>query len=496
MSTVIAIDAGTTGVRSLAVSTQGKVTAKAYQEFTQHFPSPGWVEHDAEEIWQAVLQTLRTLIAEIGTGDISAIGITNQRETIVAWDATTSLPRHNAIVWQDRRTAHRCEQLEAEDWLPYIRSRTGLVLDPYFSATKIEWLLGKGGVSTDEDLRLGTIDSWLAWKLTGGAAHVTDVSNASRTMLMDITTGIWDDKICNELGVPSSALPRIVPSSHRVGETTDGLGIPAGIPISGMIGDQQGALFGQACFSPGMAKNTYGTGSFVLLNIGHEVPSAVDGLLTTVAWQIGDSPLVYAMEGAIFATGAAVQWLRDGLGIIAEASETGPLAASVDGTDGVYLVPAFAGLGSPYWDPFARGAILGITRGTNRAHLARAVVESMAYQTRDVVVAMEQAGGLDLKALRVDGGASAMDLLLQFQADQLNVRIERPVSTDTTALGAAFLAGLAEGVWDSEAEIAETWEMDVSVAPSEDREIPDAAYAQWHEAVARSRDWARSETPG
>ncbi len=490
MSTVIAIDAGTTGVRSLAVSEQGIVTARSYQEFPQYFPSPGWVEHDAQEIWLAVLETLQALIAETGADEISAIGITNQRETVVAWDARTSLPLHKAIVWQDRRTAARCEELEAEGWLPHVRQHTGLVLDPYFSGTKFEWLLTLGGVVTNDNLRLGTIDTWLTWKLTGGDSHVTDVSNASRTMLMDIASCEWDVAMCDELHVPMAALPEITASSQRVGVTVEGLGIPPGIPISGLIGDQQGALFGQACFTPGMAKNTYGTGSFVLLNVGGEIPDPVDGLLTTIAWRLADGTTVYVLEGAIFVTGAAVQWMRDGLGIIDEAADIGPLAESVDSTDGVYLVPAFTGLGSPHWDPFARGALLGITRGTSRAHLARATVEAMAFQTRDVIVAMEAAGGLSLDTLRVDGGASAMDLLLQFQADQLNVKIERPISTDTTALGAAFLAGLAEGVWKSLDEIAATWQRDVLVTPGQDRAIPDALYEQWHEAVARSRDWA------
>lgn len=491
MAIVIAIDAGTTGVRSLAISSQGEVIDQRYQEFTQYFPEPGWVEHDAEEIWQAILATLQLLLSAIDASQVAAIGITNQRETIVAWDAETSLPRHNAIVWQDRRTAERCEELEATGHLPKFRERTGLVLDPYFSGTKIEWLLNQGNVKADEGLRLGTIDSWLVWKLTGGLAHVTDVSNASRTLLMNIADLSWDDELCDLLGVPMSALPEIKPSSHRVGVTASGLGIPEGIPISSMIGDQQGALFGQACFDPGMTKNTYGTGSFVLMNLGDDLPEPVDGLLTSVGWQLDDGTVTYVLEGAIFVTGAAVQWLRDGLGVISEAAEIGPLAETVNSTDGVYLVPAFTGLGSPHWDPFARGALLGITRGTARAHLARAVVEAMAYQTRDVVVAMQEAGGKQIDILRVDGGASAMPLLLQLQADQLGVAIERPISAETTALGAAFLAGLAEGVWGSLDEIAATWKADVSVAPEPDRTIADALYEQWHEAVKRSLDWAR-----
>jgi glycerol kinase len=494
MSVVIAIDAGTTGVRSFAVDETGRPLGFTYREFTQHFPRPGWVEHDANEIWDAVAVTLSELSAELDQ-PVAAIGITDQRETTVVWDRRTGEPLHRAIVWQDRRTADRCAALDAEGHLPLVRRTTGLVLDPYFSATKLEWLLGPGGVERSPDLAFGTIDSWLLWKLTGGAEHATEASNASRTLLFDIGAMAWSADLCDLFGVPATALPEVRPTSGRFGVTAADSPVGGGIPISGMAGDQQAALFGQACFTPGMTKNTYGTGSFVLMNIGSDCPEPVDGLLTTVAWgRAGDdgglSP-TYALEGAIFVTGAGVQWLRDGLQIIADAAETEPLARSCEDTGGVYLVPAFTGLGSPWWDPYARGTIIGITRGTTRAHLARAVVESMAYQTRDVVDAMTAVSGRSVAELRVDGGASAMDLLLQLQADQLGVPVARPTVLETTALGAAYLAGLAEGVWASTDELADHWSLDVSVEPVGDRAAADATHAQWLRAVERSRDWAR-----
>ena len=379
MGIVVAIDAGTTGVRSFAIDTEGRPGAVAYREFTQHFPRPGWVEHDATEIWQAVVATLGELV-QLTQEPVAAVGITDQRETVVVWDRRTSAPKHRAIVWQDRRTAGRCEQLHAQGHLDLIRQRTGLVLDPYFSGTKLEWLLSEGGVEVDADTAFGTIDSWLLWNLTGGAVHATDPSNASRTMLYDIGALQWSDELCDLLSVPASVLPEVAPSCGRFGETTAGLPIPAGIPISGIAGDQQASLFGQACFEPGMAKNTYGTGSFVLMNVGTMCPEPIEGLLTTVAWTI-DGRTDYALEGAIFSTGATVQWLRDGLGIIDEAAEVGPLAASVADAGGVVIVPAFTGLGSPWWDPYARGTVVGLTRGSGRAELARAAVESMAFQT-------------------------------------------------------------------------------------------------------------------
>ena len=496
MAVVVAIDAGTTGVRSLAIDDTGRVVGVRYQEFTQHFPRPGWVEHDASEIWDAVRRTLNELIESLDE-PVAAIGITDQRETVVAWDRRTGEPRHRAIVWQDRRTAARCDELEAGGHLELVRGTTGLVLDPYFSASKVEWLLRPepdgGGVVTDEHLALGTIDTWLLWQLTGGAVHATEPSNASRTMLFDIRSLDWSDELCELFGVPAAALPEIRPSSGRFGTTDAGAGIPGGIPISGIAGDQQAALFGQACFEPGMTKNTYGTGSFVLMNVGHECPEPVEGLLTTVAWSLGAvdaGSTTYALEGAIFSTGSTVQWLRDGLGIIDDAAETGPLAESVPDTGGVVLVPAFTGMGSPWWDPYARGTIVGITRGTTRAHLARAAVEAMVFQTRDVVEAMASASGREVKALRADGGASVMPLLLQLQADQLGVPVSRPESQETTALGAAYLAGLAEDVWSSPDEVTANWRLDVEKEPAGDAAAADEAYATWRRAVERSLGWA------
>ncbi len=494
MPIVLAIDAGTTGVRTIAIDRRGRVVASAYREFTQYFPQPGWVEHDADEIWDAVQATLGEVAAGLDE-PVSAIGITNQRETVVAWSRTTSLPLHRALVWQDRRTADRCRQLEADGMLPMVRERTGLVLDPYFSASKMEWLFTTGGVTPSADVAVGTIDSWLVWKLTGGAVHATDATNASRTMLYDIRDLSWNAELADVFGVPVEALPEVRPSSGQFGTTSVDAACGAGIPISGIAGDQHAALFGQAAFATGDAKNTYGTGSFVLMNVGPTCPEPVDGLLTTIAWLLdgpnGPAP-TYALEGAIFVTGAAVQWLRDGLEMISEAAELEPLALQCDETGGVYLVPAFTGLGSPWWDPYARGTIVGLTRGTGRPEIARATIEAMAYQTRDVVDAMTAASGTPLNSLRVDGGASVMGLLLQLQADQLGVPVRRPVVQETTALGAAYLAGLAQGVWGSLDEIAEHWELDVEVKPNARSEAVDQGYAQWHRAVERSRDWAGS----
>ena len=491
MAVVISIDAGTTGVRSFALDESGVQVGLAYREFTQFFPRPGWVEHDAAEIWEAVQTTLSELAAQLDQlgHAVAAIGITDQRETVVAWSRSTGLPLHRAIVWQDRRTAGRCDELAAAGHLDLVRRTTGLVLDPYFSGTKIEWLLNQGGVTADADLAIGTIDSWLIWQLSGGAAHVTDVTNAARTMLYDITEGQWSAELCGLLGVPTDALAEVRPSSGRFALTADTTALGPGLPISGAAGDQQAALFGQACLTPGMTKNTYGTGSFVLMNIGTTCPEPVDGLLTTIAWDLGDGP-VYALEGAVFVTGAAIQWLRDGLGIISEAAEIGPLAASVSDTGGVFFVPAFAGLGSPWWDPYARGTIVGLTGGTGRAELARATVEAMALQTRDVIDAMETAGGHEVTALRVDGGAAVMDLLLQFQADQLGVTVSRPTVTETTALGAAMLAGLTEGVWTSVDDVTQAWHLDREFVPSPDRSAADALHADWLRAVEHAKGWA------
>jgi glycerol kinase len=486
---VIAIDAGTTGVRSRAVFADAREPVSSYREFTQHYPSPGQVEHDPAEIWEATVATLDDVVARVGRSQVAAIGITNQRETVVAWDRTSGTPYGRAIVWQDRRTAARCDQLAAAGHLDLIRRRTGLVLDPYFSGTKFEWLLTEGQVPITDHLALGTIDAWLIWNLTGGEVFATDVTNASRTMVFDIGTLQWDPDLCGLLGIPMSALPEVRPSSCRIGVTSSRCGAPAGIPVSGVAGDQQAALFGQACFEPGMAKNTYGTGSFVLMNVGDRCPEPTEGMLTTVAWQLDDGSVAYALEGSIFVTGAAVQWLRDGLEILERADQTEALASSVADTGGVYLVPAFAGLGAPWWDPYARGAVFGITRGTTRAHLARAVVESMAYQVRDVVDAMVRHSGTPLADLRVDGGASAMDLLLQMQADQLGATVRRPVDQETTALGAAFLAGLAEGVWPDLDAISAQWRLDRTFSPVDDRASVDALHAQWLRAVERSQGW-------
>lgn len=482
MGVVIAIDAGTTGVRSRAVFTDGRPSLSAYREFTQFFPRPGWVEHDAKEIWSVVLATLTDVIAQINE-PIAAIGIANQRETILAWNRSTGVPYGRAIVWQDRRTAQRCEQLS--DLLPLVRQRTGLVLDPYFSGSKAEWLLTTGNVPINADLAIGTIDSWIIWNLTAGACFVTDPSNASRTMLFDITTMQWNDELCAIFKVPISALPDVVASSGRCGVTASLSGIPSGIPISGIAGDQQAALFGQACFSPGSTKNTYGTGSFVLMNVGSTCPPPRDGLLTTVAWDLGDGAPTYALEGAIFVTGAAIQWLRDGINIIDQAAEIGPLAASVPDSSGVVVVPALTGLGSPWWDPYARGTILGITRGITRAHIARAIIESIAYQTRDVVDAMTNASGITVCDLRVDGGAAVMDLLLQLQADQLGVSVLRPRELEATAYGAAYLAGLAEGIWPSLVSISQSWQLDTEFTPGP----TNGGYNEWLRGVARSRNW-------
>lgn len=483
---VIAIDAGTTGIRSAAIDQQGRIVSFAYREFTQHFPRPGWVEHDADEIWQVTQATLQELSTQV-TGPVAAIGITNQRETIVAWDRTTGRPLHRAIVWQDRRTADRCEQLEADGHLDLVRRRTGLVLDPYFSGTKLGWLFEEAGVPT-ANTAVGTIDTWLINKLTGGVAHVTEPSNASRTLLFDIDALEFDPDLCGLLGVPTHVLPEVSTTSGRFGVTTDECPFGAGIPISGAAGDQQAALFGQACFSPGDAKNTYGTGSFVLMNLGSDRPEPTEGLLTSVAWTLPDQPPTYCAEGAIFVTGAAVQWLRDGLGVIDDAAELEPLALQCADTGGVVFVPALTGLGSPYWDPRARGTIVGLTRGTGRPELARAVIEAMVFQTRDVVDAMGATATTSISRLRVDGGASVMDTMLQMQADQLGVPVERPANQQTTVMGAAYLAGIAEGFWDSPDAVQRAWQLDAAFSPSPDADRV-AGHRRWKRAVDRALAW-------
>jgi glycerol kinase len=483
MAFIVAIDAGTTGVRARALSLDGAPAVSSYKEFTQYFPQPGWVEHDAEEIWSAVLSTLREVCSKLSEAPI-ALGITNQRETLVAWDRANDKVLAPAIVWQDRRTADRCLELASE--LPTVRRITGLVLDPYFTGTKAEWLLRSGAVTPTTHLALGTIDSWILWRLSGGSTFATDESNASRTMLYDIQQHAWSHEMCALLSIPMNALPE-VRNSSGVFATTDVEGIPRGIPISGIAGDQQAALFGQACFTPGTAKNTYGTGSFVLMNVGTTCPSVVDGLLNTVAWRMNDIT-TYAVEGSIFVTGAAVQWLRDGLHIIDHAKEVEELALSVSDSAGVVMVPALTGLGSPWWDPYARGGIFGISRGTNRAHLARATLESIAFQTRDVIEAMTRATGITLTELRADGGATDNAFLMQFQADQLQVPVVLPIDRETTACGAAYLAGLGVGAWSTMEEISSHWASNATYLPnSENENIANAAHATWLNAVARIR---------
>ena len=489
---VMAIDAGTTGITVLVLDATTEVRGRAYLEFTQHYPKPGWVEHDASEIWDVTQRVMKAALddASASASDLAAIGITNQRETTVLWDRSTGEPVAPAIVWQCRRSAGICDRLKAQGLESDLRARTGLVLDAYFSATKIVWYLeeidGLRKRAEAGELAFGTIDTWLVYKLTGGSQHVTEPSNASRTMLFSLEKAAWDPWILDKLDIPEGLLPEVARTSGRFGETSV-LGSP--VPISGIAGDQQAALFGQACLEDGMAKNTYGTGSFVLMNTGARLPKSGHGLLSTAAWDLGDG-LRYALEGAIFITGAAIQWMRDGLGVIKDASETGPLAESVPDAGGTYLVPAFVGLGAPHWDQYARGAWVGITRGTTKAHLARAVVEAMAFQTRDVVEAMTADAGVPLAELRVDGGASVMDVLCQIQADQLGVPVARPANRETTALGAAFLAGLAEGVWSSPEEIASTWKVDATFEPKASRDEVDSAYEGWKRAVERSKAWA------
>ena len=484
---VIAIDAGTTGIRSAAIDESGRIISFSYREFTQHFPQPGWVEHDANEIWDVTLATLTELRANVDQ-PVAAIGITNQRETVVAWSRRTGEPLHNAIVWQDRRTAATCRALTEAGHLNLFRSRTGLVLDPYFSGTKFGWLFSDGGVPTTLDTALGTIDTWLIYKLTGGAVHATEPSNASRTLLFDIDTMAFDPELAGILGVPVHALPEISTTSGRFGVTTVDFPFGAGIPISGAAGDQQAALFGQACFSPGDAKNTYGTGSFVLMNLGSDRPEPTEGLLTSVAWTLPGEAPTYCAEGAIFVTGAAVQWLRDGMGIIDDAAELESLALQCDDTGGVVFVPALTGLGSPWWDPDARGMVIGLTRGTGRAELARATIEAMVFQTRDVVEAMAASATTTISRLRVDGGASVMDTMLQMQADQLGVPVERPANQQTTVMGAAYLAGIAEGFWSSVNDVARAWKLDAAFTPDSDVDRM-GSYAQWKRAVGRSLAW-------
>ncbi len=491
---VLALDQGTSGSTALVVDPEGAVRARGYAELPQHYPRPGWVEHDPEDIWRTTGEAARHALAAAGiTGaDVAAVGITNQRETTIVWERATGTPIHRAIVWQCRRTAPNCDALRARGVEPLIRERTGLVLDAYFSGTKIAWLLdhvpwARRRASRGE-LAFGTVDSWLLWKLTGGRVHATDATNASRTLCLDLRTVDWDPELLALLAVPREVLPAIVDSSGFCGETVDVGWLPAGVPITGIAGDQQAALFGQACYAAGDAKNTYGTGCFVLLNMGDVPVASARGLVTTIAWRLRGRT-TYALEGSIFVAGAAVQWLRDGLGLVARADETRALADSVPDTGGVYFVPAFVGLGAPHWDPYARGTIVGLTGGTTRAHVVRAALEAIAYQTRDVLEAMTADAGLAPRALKVDGGAVANDFLCQFQADVLDVDVLRPRVIETTGLGAAYLAGLGVGLWSSIDAVAARHLVERTFRPRLDAAARARGYDGWRRAVDRARAW-------
>ncbi|MCA9099659.1 MAG: glycerol kinase GlpK [Planctomycetales bacterium] len=490
---VLALDEGTTSARAIVFDDAGQITSVAQQEFPQILPAPGIVEHDPEAIWTAQLEVARDALAQaqLSAADVSGIGITNQRETTVLWERVSGRPVANAIVWQSRVSAPICDRLKADGHEPTIREKTGLVVDAYFSGTKIKHLLDSDPAlrrrAEAGEILFGTIDTYLVWRLTGGGRHVTDPSNASRTMLYNIHTLDWDDELLRILDVPRAILPEVRQSSEIVGETTPEL-FGAKIPIAGIAGDQQAATFGQACFEPGSVKNTYGTGCFTLLNTGERPVTSQNNLLTTVGWTV-DGKTTYCLEGAVFIAGAVVQWLRDGLGLIKSAAEIESLAASVTDNGGVYIVPAFVGLGAPHWDPYARGAIFGITRGTTAGHFARAALESMAWQSRDLVIAMEKDAGTALSELRADGGASVNDRLMQFQSDVLGAKVVRPRVAETTALGAAYLAGLAVGVWDSCDDVAAHWQLDREFTPSMSTAERDARYAKWHTAVERSKSW-------
>ena len=494
---VLALDQGTTSSRAILFDHSGRAAAVTSQEYPQLYPQPGWVEHDPEAIWGSQIACAQSVLQQSGArpAQIAAIGITNQRETTILWEKATGRPVMNAIVWQDRRTAPLCDALRAEGWEAPIRAKTGLVIDAYFSGTKIAWMLdtlpGLRERAERGEILFGTVDCWLLWRLTAGKVHATDYSNASRTMLFNIHTLAWDDEILAHLRIPRAILPDVRPSSEVYGATDEQI-FGMAIPVAGDAGDQQAATFGQACFTPGMAKNTYGTGGFLLLNTGESPVASQSGLLTTIGWGLGGK-ITYCLEGSIFISGAAVQWLRDGLGIIAQAGETEALAASIHDTGNVYLVPAFVGLGAPYWDPYARGAIVGLTRGTGRAEIVRAALEAAAYQTRDVAQAMETDSGITLQELRVDGGMVANNWLLQFQADMLNVPVQRPVVAETTALGAAYLAGLAVGFWSGLDDISRNWAMDREFAPTMAADTRTRLYRGWQRAVERARGWARDD---
>ena len=491
---ILALDQGTTSSRAIVFDQAGQIVASEAHEFTQHFPKPGWVEHDPGEIWDTQLRALRGAVSRAGIGydEIAAIGITNQRETTVVWDRQTGEPVYPAIVWQSRQTVPICEDLKARGLESLFRERTGLVVDAYFSGTKVRWILdevaGARERATRGELAFGTIDSWLIYKLTGGRVHATEYSNASRTLLYDVFKLRWDPELLEALDVPPAMMPEVRDSSGKFGEVDPELLDGASLPISGVAGDQQAALFGQACFERGSTKNTYGTGCFILMNTGTEARRSDTGLLTTIAWGI-DGRVEYALEGSIFVAGAAVQWLRDQLGVIEQASESEAIAASVPDTGGVYLVPAFTGLGAPYWDPHARGTLVGLTRGSSRAHIVRAALEAIAYQTRDVLDCFERDTGLRAQELQVDGGATANSFLMQFQADVLGIPVRRPSVSETTALGAAYLAGLAVGFWENQAQIAANWQEDRRFEPNLPEARRDELYTGWRRAVERARGW-------
>jgi glycerol kinase len=485
---ILALDQGTTSSRAILFNKKGEIVHIAQKEFTQHFPKPGWVEHNANEIWGSILAVIATVLSEaaIKPEQVAAIGITNQRETTVVWDKHTGQPIYNAIVWQSRQTADICEQLKKQGYDELFRAKTGLLIDAYFSGTKVKWILdhveGAREKAEKGDLLFGTIDTWLIWKLSGGRAHVTDYSNASRTLMFNIHELKWDDELLDILGVPKAMLPEVRPSSEVYAKTVPYHFFGQEIPIAGAAGDQQAALFGQACFDEGMAKNTYGTGCFMLMNTGKQAVQSKHGLLTTIAWGI-DGQVEYALEGSIFVAGSAIQWLRDGLRMIKEAKDSETYAEKVESTDGVYVVPAFVGLGTPYWDSDVRGAVFGLTRGTTKEHFIRATLESLAYQTKDVLTAMEADSGIALKTLRVDGGAVKNNFLMQFQSDILGVPVERPVVNETTALGAAYLAGLAVGYWKDRKEIAAQWNLERQFEPKMEKETQTKLYEGWKKAV-------------
>ncbi|MEH7093504.1 glycerol kinase GlpK [Neobacillus vireti] len=485
---ILALDQGTTSSRAILFNKNGEIVHTAQKEFTQHFPKPGWVEHNANEIWGSILSVIAGVLSESGIKpeQISGIGITNQRETTVVWDKETGEPVYNALVWQSRQTSEICEQLKEKGYNDLFREKTGLLIDAYFSGTKVKWILdnieGARDKAEQGKLLFGTIDTWLIWKLSGGRAHVTDYSNASRTLMFNIYDLKWDDELLEILGVPKSMLPDVRPSSEVYANTVDYHFFGKEIPIAGVAGDQQAALFGQACFEDGMAKNTYGTGCFMLMNTGEKAVRSEHGLLTTLAWGL-NGKVEYALEGSIFVAGSAIQWLRDGLRMFKDAKDSEEYAKRVESTEGVYVVPAFVGLGTPYWDSDVRGAVFGLTRGTSKEHLIRATLESLAYQTKDVLSAMEADSGIELKALRVDGGAVKNNFLMEFQSDLLNVPVERPVVNETTALGAAYLAGLAVGFWESQEEIAKQWAVDCKFDPKMTDDNRNNLYDGWKKAV-------------